>query len=115
MTRRTRNFLNLVSLASGVLLSAGPVSAARAEVLYRLSAEPYPHRDMLAMIERVVAHRPDRLLWGSNWPHPICPVPMPNDGDLVDLVPLWLPDEATRRLVLVDNPAALYGFGATPR
>lgn len=83
--------------------------------LYRLSAEPYPHRDMLPMIERVVAHRPDRLLWGSNWPHPICPVPMPNDGDLVDLVPLWLPDEATRQLVLVDNPAALYGFGANPR
>lgn len=80
--------------------------------LYRLSAEPYPHLDMLPMIERVVAHRPDRVIWGSNWPHPICPVPMPNDGDLVDLIPLWLPDAATQRLVLVDNPAALYGFAA---
>ncbi|MEP9378616.1 amidohydrolase family protein [Aquabacter sp. CN5-332] len=80
--------------------------------LYRLSAEPYPHRDMLPMIERVVEARPDRILWGSNWPHPICPVPMPNDGDIVDLIPLWLPDETTQRLALVDNPAALYGFGA---
>ena len=78
--------------------------------LYRLSAEPYPHRDMLPMIARVVALRPDRILWGSNWPHPICPVPMPNDGDLVDLIPLWLPDETSQRLALVDNPAALYGF-----
>ena len=79
--------------------------------LYRLSAEPYPHRDMLPMIGRVVGHRPDRVLWGSNWPHPICPVPMPNDGDLVDLIPLWLPDETSQRLALVDNPASLYGFG----
>lgn len=78
--------------------------------LYRLSSEPYPHRDMLPLIHRVVAHRPDRILWGSNWPHPICPVPMPNDGDLVDLVPLWIADADHRRLALVDNPAALYGF-----
>ena len=80
--------------------------------LYRLSSQPYPHRDMLPMIERVVQARPDRILWGSNWPHPICPVPMPNDGDLVDLIPLWLPDKASQQLALVDNPAKLYGFGA---
>lgn len=80
--------------------------------LYRLSAEPYPHRDMLPLIERVVARRPDRILWGTNWPHPICPVPMPNDGDIVDLAPLWLPDEAQRQMALVANPAALYGFPA---
>jgi len=78
--------------------------------LYRLSSEPYPHRDMLPMIEKVVELRPDRILWGSNWPHPICPVPMPNDGDLVDLILLWLPDHRTQQLALVDNPALLYGF-----
>lgn len=78
--------------------------------LYRLSAEPYPHRDMLPMISRIVEARPDRIIWGSNWPHPICPVPMPNDGDIVDLIPLWLPDEQTRQLALVDNPSILYGF-----
>ncbi|HEY8337369.1 MAG TPA: amidohydrolase family protein [Tardiphaga sp.] len=79
--------------------------------LYRLSAEAYPHRDMLPMIRRVVEARPDRIIWGSNWPHPICPVPMPNDGDLVDLIPLWIPDKAAQQRALVDNPAALYGFG----
>lgn len=80
--------------------------------LYRLSSEPYPHRDMLPMVERVVAARPDRILWGSNWPHPICPVAMPNDGDLVDLIPLWFPDAAAQRRALVVNPDELYGFGA---
>ena len=82
--------------------------------LYRLSSEPYPYRDMLPMIEKVVELRPDRILWGSNWPHPICPVPMPDDGDLVDLIPLWLPDRRTRQLALVDNPALLYGFDPVP-
>jgi 2-pyrone-4,6-dicarboxylate lactonase len=38
---------------------------------------------------------------------------MPNDGDLVDLIPMWMPDETHRRLALVDNPAMLYGFGST--
>ena len=65
---------------------------------------------MLPMIHRVAAHWPDRIIWGSNWPHPICDVPMPNDGDLVDLIPLWVPDPSTQHKLLVDNPARLYGF-----
>jgi predicted TIM-barrel fold metal-dependent hydrolase len=78
--------------------------------LYRSSSQPAPYRDMLPMIHRVIAERPDRTLWGSNWPHPIFKGAMPNDGDLVDLLPLWAPDEQARRLLLVDNPTALYGF-----
>lgn len=78
--------------------------------LYRLSSEPYPHADMLPMIHHVVAARPDRMIWGSNWPHPIHTGPMPNDGDLVDLIPLWVPDAGHRHRMLVDNPQALYGF-----
>lgn len=83
--------------------------------LYRLSSQPYPHADMLPMIHRVVAARPDRMIWGSNWPHPIHTGPMPNDGDLVDLIPLWVPDAADRQRMLVDNPQALYGFEPLPR
>jgi predicted TIM-barrel fold metal-dependent hydrolase len=79
--------------------------------LYRLSSEPYPHRDMLPMIHRVVQERPGRMIWGSNWPHPIHTGHMPNDGDLVDLIPLWIPDAGQRHQMLVDNPARLYGFG----
>lgn len=78
--------------------------------LYRLSAEPFPHDDMLPMIHEVARRRPDRIIWGSNWPHPIHNGPMPNDGDLVDLIPSWIPDEATQHRMLVTNPATLYRF-----
>jgi predicted TIM-barrel fold metal-dependent hydrolase len=80
--------------------------------MYRLSSEPYPHRDLLPMIHAVVAARPDRVIWGSNWPHPIhYHGVMPNDGDLVDLSPLWAPEPIAQQKMLVDNPAELYGFG----
>jgi 2-pyrone-4,6-dicarboxylate lactonase len=78
--------------------------------LYRLSSEAYPHSDMLPLIHKVVEARPDRIVWGSNWPHPIHAGPMPNDGDLVDLIPLWVPDARHREQMLVTNPAKLYGF-----
>jgi len=78
--------------------------------LYRLSLEPYPFRDMLPMIHDVLARRPDKVIWGSNWPHPICPTSMPNDADLVDLIPMWIPDPNVQQQVLVKNPEALYGF-----
>jgi predicted TIM-barrel fold metal-dependent hydrolase len=80
--------------------------------LYRLSSEPYPHRDLLPMIDAVVRARPDRIIWGSNWPHPILyDRPMPDDGDLVDLIPLWVPDPGAQHAMLVENPARLYFDG----
>ena len=55
--------------------------------------------------------RTDRVLWGTNWPHPILwDYPMPNDTDLFDQFMDWAGDDATRRQILVDNPALLYGF-----
>ena len=78
---------------------------------YRITAlKQTPYSDVTAMARALVARRPDRILWGTDWPHPICPVPMPNDGDLTDHLADWIPDEATRRQVLVDNPARLFGF-----
>lgn len=55
---------------------------------------------------------PDRVVWGSDWPHInyFDPAQLPDDGELVNLLARWLPDEAMRRRVLVDNPAMLYGF-----
>ena len=58
----------------------------------------------------LVARRPDRMLWGSDWPHVMCKVPMPNDGDLLDILGDWVPDKRTREAILVHNPARLYGF-----
>jgi predicted TIM-barrel fold metal-dependent hydrolase len=49
-------------------------------------------------------------LWGTDWPHPQYFKPMPNDADLVDQLADWLPTEALRQQVLVDNPAELFGF-----
>jgi 2-pyrone-4,6-dicarboxylate lactonase len=79
---------------------------------YRLSdSGPPEYADMKPLVEALVAARPDRLVWGSNWPHPVWSGFMPNDGDLLDLFCAWVPDQATRKRILVDNPAKLYGFG----
>jgi predicted TIM-barrel fold metal-dependent hydrolase len=79
---------------------------------YRISTGPLPHADTQPFADALVAAAPDRLVWGSDWPHVKTEwtVPMPNDGDLADLLARWVPDAETRRRVLVDNPARLYGF-----
>ncbi len=73
----------------------------------------FPYAALTPIARALVAHRPDRLVWGSDWPHVnMDGRGMPNDGDLVDMIPEWIPDEATRRAILVDNPCRLYGFPA---
>lgn len=54
---------------------------------------------------------PERCVWASDWPHVTEPAEKPDDAALFDLLTEWVPDEAARKRVLVDNPAALYGFG----
>jgi 2-pyrone-4,6-dicarboxylate lactonase len=76
---------------------------------YRTSALAHPYPDALPFVEALVKTNPERLVWGTDWPHPAVQV-MPNDGDLADLVPTWLPSEDLREQVLVRNPARLYGF-----
>jgi predicted TIM-barrel fold metal-dependent hydrolase len=79
----------------------------------RISAhEKFPYPDVAAMAEAVIAAAPDRVVWGSDWPHVMQYRPMPNDGDLLDALADWAPDAAQRQRILVDNPARLYGFGA---
>jgi 2-pyrone-4,6-dicarboxylate lactonase len=69
-----------------------------------------PFSDILPFIHDLIRRAPDRMLWGSDWPHPSYFNPMPNDGDLVDQLLEWAPDEAVRKAILVDNPAFLFGF-----
>lgn len=77
---------------------------------YRLSdAQPY-YPDLTQFARAMVATRPDRIVWGSDWPHAAFKGPMPNTTDLVDLLGEWVPDEAARKRILVDNPAVLYDF-----
>ena len=56
-----------------------------------------------------IAAAPERMVWGSDWPHPT-EKQKPDDAVLFDLLGEWAPDEATRHRILVDNPARLYGF-----
>lgn len=77
---------------------------------YRISGEPMPHADVAPFAQALVEAAPDRVVWGSDWPHVMVKGEMPNDGDLADLLATWIPDEEARRRVLVDNPARLYGF-----
>jgi predicted TIM-barrel fold metal-dependent hydrolase len=79
---------------------------------YRISSGPLPHADTQPFADALVAAAPDRLVWGSDWPHVKTEwsIPMPNDGDLADLLARWVPDADVRKHVLVDNPARLYGF-----
>ena len=76
----------------------------------RISKQPCPYRDSIPLARALIAARPDRLVWGTDWPHVHLGGPMMNDGDLLDLLGEWAPDEATRKRILVDNPARLYGF-----
>lgn len=99
-----RAFLGLVEEGRCWVKLTGP---------YRISAEAgLPYGDVAPFARALVALRPDRILWGSDWPHVMCRLPMPNDGALVDLLADWVPDEATRHEILVENPARLYGFPA---
>lgn len=76
----------------------------------RGSAAGPPFADMVPIARSLVEAAPDRTLWGTDWPHPVLSGPMPDDGQLVDLIADFVPDAATRQKVLVDNPARLYGF-----
>jgi 2-pyrone-4,6-dicarboxylate lactonase len=77
---------------------------------YRISSAGPPFTDTIPFARALVDAAPDRMVWGSDWPHVAMDTYMPNTGDLLDLLATWVPDEAVRRRILVDNPARLYGF-----
>jgi D-galactarolactone isomerase len=70
---------------------------------------PPRYEDVSALAKTLAKAAPERMLWATNWPHPNEKHP-PDEAGLLDLLLDWAPDEATRRKILVDNPAALYGF-----
>lgn len=71
-----------------------------------------PFMDMVPFAQAVIAVAPDRVLWGTDWPHgnTFTPGRVPNEGDLLDLLAVIAPDPALRTRILVDNPARLFGF-----
>ena len=80
------------------------------------------HADVVPLARAFIATNPERILWGTNWPHPnsrrgegrtptdIAPLRQVDDGRILNLLPVWAPDPAVRQAILVDNPARLYGF-----
>ena len=70
------------------------------------------YEDIVALAKALIARAPDRIIWGSDWPHAYVYEAgrQINDGDLIGFLADYAPDEATRRKILVDNPARLFGF-----
>jgi predicted TIM-barrel fold metal-dependent hydrolase len=76
----------------------------------RVSSKGPPFTDAVPFARKLIEAAPDRILWGTDWPHPNVGKHMPNDGDLVDLFARMAPEAELQRKILVDNPARLYSF-----
>ena len=89
---------------------------------YRISKRAPDYPDAGPLARALIAANPERILWGTDWPHPnsdalpgygamdMRPYFAIDDGALLNQLPVWAPDAATRKAILVDNPARLYGF-----
>jgi predicted TIM-barrel fold metal-dependent hydrolase len=89
---------------------------------YRSSNAKPDYADVAPLAKALIAANPQRILWGSDWPHPdsaivagrkatdIAPLLPIDDGRVLNQLPVWAPDATLRKTILVDNPARLYGF-----
>jgi 2-pyrone-4,6-dicarboxylate lactonase len=90
------------------LLDAHPNIWTKVSGAERLSPMGPPFDDFVEVIRPVVERYPDRVLWGTDWPHPNMEHRIPDDGTLVDVIPRIAPTETLRHKLLVDNPERLY-------
>ncbi len=79
---------------------------------YRLTRSELPYSEVSEFAQKLADAAPQRLLWGSDWPHVGMKTAMPNDADLLELFARWVPDPGVRSRILVENPAQLYDFPA---
>jgi len=89
---------------------------------YRTSAKPPDYVEAAPLAKALIAANAQRILWGSDWPHPtggalpghqasdLAPLLQIDDGHLLNQLAVWAPDPAVRKIILVDNPARLYGY-----
>jgi predicted TIM-barrel fold metal-dependent hydrolase len=77
---------------------------------HKQSKTGFPWNDAIPIARAYIESAPDRVLWGSDWPHPLSTEKVPNDADLLELLYRYAPDEGERKRILVDNPANLFGF-----
>lgn len=90
------------------LLDAQPHLWAKVSGADRLSVTGAPYDDFVVVVRPVVECFPDRVLWGTDWPHPNMEANIPDDGNLVDIVPRLAPSRALQHALLVSNPARIY-------
>jgi len=91
---------------------------------YRASKLAPDYQDAVPLAKALIAANPERIVWGTDWPHPdsvtpadrkttdVTPLFQIDDGRLLNQLPVWAPDAAIRKTILVDNPARLYGFSS---
>jgi predicted TIM-barrel fold metal-dependent hydrolase len=88
---------------------------------YRVSQLAPDYPDVVPLAQALIAANADRVVWGTDWPHPtgtppggkptdVTPLLQIDDGRLLNQLPVWAPDAAIRHRILVENPARLYGF-----
>src|SRR4029077_17462367 len=89
---------------------------------YRASKRVPDYADVAPLAKALIAANSDRVVWGTDWPHPdaitppgrkptdVTPLLAIDDGRLLNELAVWAPDPAIRKKILVDNPARLYGF-----
>ncbi len=90
---------------------------------YRASTQGPDYPDVMPFAKALIAANAERIIWGTDWPHPdsamvpgrkpteVTPLYQIDDGRLLNQLPVWAPDAAVRKTILVDNPVRLYGFG----
>ena len=77
---------------------------------YRICDDDLPYLDMRPFNDAVIQANPNRLVWGTDWPHVMVKKQMPHDADLCELFGSWVTDSSLRKAILVDNPCILYDF-----
>lgn len=77
---------------------------------YRLSKSDSCWDDVIPVTRALVEAAPDRVIWASDWPHPLSTKPVPNDADILEFLFTCVPDERQQRKILVENPERLFGF-----
>jgi predicted TIM-barrel fold metal-dependent hydrolase len=89
---------------------------------YRASTQAPDYPDVAPLAKALIGANPERIVWGTDWPHPnsatppgakitdMTPLFQIDDGRLLNQLPVWAPDEMTRKTILIDNPARLYQF-----
>ncbi|MBM7332764.1 MAG: amidohydrolase family protein [Alcanivorax sp.] len=76
----------------------------------KISTQGHPWNDVLPIARAYIDAAPDRVVWASDWPHPLSKSPPPNDAELLELLYRYAPDAGERQKILVDNPAKLFGY-----